>query len=388
MVRKESESMPKAEPITNTYEEPPLPQENLVEYVRLKGINMIALHGSNNGTAEKYANEICEEAEGRNYHCLAIDAEELFADDLPRLSEFDNLFVVFLMATYDGKPPSNVKKMYDWLHEESNFVPDLKYAVFGVGDKSYGNNFNSVAKYFDERLEALGGKRLASIGLGDHSSKDSISSTQEDFKDWRKKLWNEVNQVVCAVPSSKCDDARRACWVDCKKRPLVDRINEEKATILIVYASESKKAKSFSEDLKKNASKHGFNSLSIPAAELKLEDIAKLSQVANLVLLLCMPTNCDGKPYTNTGKFFDWIQEGKVGLDGLRYSIFGLGNTKHEDFNGVSKQLNEKMVTLGGNRVYDLGLGNDDDTDGVPSMKEDFEKWSDGLWTAIKQSCD
>ena len=54
---------------------------------------------------------------------------------------------------------------------------------------------------------------------------------------------------------------------------------------------------------------------------MNLDDIPKLSEIKNLVVLLCMPTNNDGKPSSNTEKFFDWIQEGKSGLDGLKYAV-------------------------------------------------------------------
>lgn len=388
MGRKASESMPKAEPITER-EEIPLPQENLVEYVKLKGINMIAVHASNNGTAEKYASALCDEAESHQYNCISVDADEIFADDLPRLSEFDNIFIVFLVATYEGKPSLNARKMYDWLSQDANIVPSLKYAVFGLGDTSYGAEFNSTAKTFDARLEALGGKRLLLPGMGDRNPKESNTRINDDFKDWRNKLWIAADEHICAISCSQCNSECCSCGDECKKRSLIDRIKESKATILVIYGSNSEKAKSFSHDLKDSALKNGFNSLVISVAELNLDDIPKLSGVKNLVVLLCMSTNSDGKSSCNADKFFDWIQEGKSGLNGLRYAIFGLGSTKHENVNILSKTLDEKMGILGGDCIYELGFGNEDKDDSgeESSLADDFQKWNDGLWTAIKQSC-
>lgn len=382
MGRKDSEKMPEAEPIT-TQLDLSLPNENLVEYVKQKGINMIVVHGSNNGTAEKYASELCKEAEARQYNGLTVDAEELFADDLPRLSEFDNMFIVFLMSTYDGKPSLNARKMYEWLNQETNIVPGLKYAVYGLGDMSYATQFNSIAKQFDERLESLGGKRLLSLGLGDQSS-----CMDDDFKDWRNKLWNAANKTICPVECSQRNTEGYSFGTKCQKRSLIDRLKESKATILVINVSKSDQTKSFSCALKCSALKNGFNSLVVSAAEINLDDMPKLCEIKNLVVLLCMPINCDGKPSCDTKKFYDWIHEGKGSLDGVRYAIFGVGSSKSDDsIVNKSKQLNEKLGILGGNCIYELGFGKEEDSSGESSIADDFRKWNDGLWTAIKQSC-
>lgn len=342
---------------------------------------MLAVHGSNNGLAEKYANELCKDAESRQFSCLSVDSEELFADDLPRLSEFTNMFVVFLMSTYDGKPSINSKKLYDWIQEDSSITPGLRFAVFGIGNKSYGDDFNTVAKNFDKRLEALGGNKLTSLGLGDTSSNASQNvSDQGDYKEWRSTLWTEVKKVICPTG---CDPIKP----ESKEVSLMDRVNEKKATVLVIYGSGSNKAKLFSENLIINATNNGFSSISICASDLNLDDIPKLGAVENMLLVLCMPTKSTGETLGNADNFLDWIEDGKSGFDGLKYTIFALGSANDEDMDEVSKKLNEKMATLGGNRVYDLGVCKKEDSDDLSSIPEDFKKWNDGLWTAVKQSC-
>lgn len=376
--------MPKAEPIVaNNDDQFPSPNENLVEHIRLKNINMLAVHGSNNGMAEKYANELCKDAETRQFKCLSVDSEELFADDLPRLSEFGNMFVVFLMSTYDGEPSTNSKKLFDWVQQDSNVTPGLKFAVFGIGDKSYGEKFNTVAKSFDERLEVLGGKKLTTLGLGDTSSNapDDISD-HTDYKEWRNVLWDEVKKVICPTGSMKCDPVNPGC----NETSLIDRIHEKKATVLVIYGSGSKKAKIFSELLIINATNHRFSSISICASDLKLDDIPKLSEVENMVLVFCMPTkSTEEGTSSNAGNFLDWIKEGKSGFGDLKYTICALRSTEDEDMNEASKRINEKLENIGGSCVYDLGVCKENDSEDSSKVPEDFKKWNDGLWTAVKQ---
>lgn len=386
MVRKESESMPKAEPITTTanQDEEPSPSQNLVEYIRLNGISMLAVHGSNSGTAEKYANELCKDAEDRKFDCLSVNSEDLFADDLPRLSEFDNMFVVFFMSTYDGNPSTNSKKLYDWIQQDSNITPGLRFAVYGVGDKTYSENFNTIAKNFDERLEILGGKKLTCVGLGDTSEKDSDVSKNQDYSEWRISLWNEVDKIICPIDCSKFDTKTDSCRSECDKITLVDRINEKKATVLIICGCESDVGENYSKELENKASNSGFSTISISAEELTLDDIPKLSAIENLVLVLCISAESTGKTASIAEKFLDRVEEGKSGLDGLKYAIFALGDKNDDD---MIKKLNTKLESLGGKRVYELGIGCENESkDDSSRLPEDFTKWNDGLWTAVKQS--
>ncbi len=40
--------------------------------------------------------------------------------------------------------------------------------------------------------------------------------------------------------------------------------------------------------------------------------------------------------------------------------VFGLGNKTYEHFNATGKYTDKRLAELGGNRVFDLGLGDDD----------------------------
>ena len=49
-------------------------------------------------------------------------------------------------------------------------------------------------------------------------------------------------------------------------------------------------------------------------------------------------------------------------LTGLPFSeqVFGLGNKTYEHFNAMGKYVDKRLQELGANRIFELGLGDDD----------------------------
>ena len=61
------------------------------------------------------------------------------------------------------------------MQNNSNNLNGLAFSVFGLGNKTY-EHYNVMGKFFDKRLEELGGKRLTALGLGDDDG-----NIEEDF---------------------------------------------------------------------------------------------------------------------------------------------------------------------------------------------------------------
>ena len=45
---------------------------------------------------------------------------------------------------------------------------------------------------------------------------------------------------------------------------------------------------------------------------------------------------------------------------GLLFQVFALGNKTYEHYNAMGKYVDRRLEELGGVRVYELGLGDDD----------------------------
>jgi sulfite reductase (NADPH) flavoprotein alpha-component len=112
--------------------------------------------GSQSGTSEQLAKRISKEALKNGFN---VELHELNAIGLDQLS----LHCRFLIVTStwgDGEPPDNAVEFWKTLSADS--VPrldKLSYSILALGDRNY-SDFCGAGKKFDERLAALGAKRV------------------------------------------------------------------------------------------------------------------------------------------------------------------------------------------------------------------------------------
>lgn len=105
----------------------------------------------------------------------------------------ENNLLIFIISTYfDGKPPTNGQNFYNEIYDiyidhriEKNF--NFNFAVFGLGSKAYGSDFNIVARNLETWLSSIGGKRILKLGLG-----DEYSNMEDYFNNWSLKLINTI----------------------------------------------------------------------------------------------------------------------------------------------------------------------------------------------------
>ena len=93
------------------------------------------------------------------------------------------------MATYgEGDPTDNAQDFHEWLKSTDADLQGLRFAVrvknrlysdfhiflllqvFGLGNKTY-EHYNSMARFFDKRMEELGAERVFERGEGDDDAK-------------------------------------------------------------------------------------------------------------------------------------------------------------------------------------------------------------------------
>lgn len=122
---------------------------------------------------------------------------------MAKLNEIDNAVAVFCLATYgEGDPTDNAQEFWDMLHshdEEEGADYDLgglKFAVFGLGNKTY-EHYNTVGTYVDQSLAKYGGSRLLELGLGDDDA-----NLEEDFLNWNESFWSTTCDLLEIDPES------------------------------------------------------------------------------------------------------------------------------------------------------------------------------------------
>lgn len=96
----------------------------------------------------------------------------------------------------DGGPPENGAFLVNWLAESAEdfrvgalVLKECKFAVFGVGSRSYGETYNAVARGISEKLRKLGASELVELGEGDVDEGDLDAV----FDQWSKKMVGVLN---------------------------------------------------------------------------------------------------------------------------------------------------------------------------------------------------
>jgi sulfite reductase alpha subunit-like flavoprotein len=77
------------------------------------------------------------------------------------LNELSNpgMLIIITSTTGSGDPPTNARKMFQYLSEVKPDLSSRQFAVFALGD-SYHPNFAQCGKDFDRMFEELGGMRI------------------------------------------------------------------------------------------------------------------------------------------------------------------------------------------------------------------------------------
>ncbi|GAA0359351.1 assimilatory sulfite reductase (NADPH) flavoprotein subunit [Bowmanella denitrificans] len=115
------------------------------------------LYGSQTGNAKGVASEYKAMAEA-----AGLTVELLNMADYKSKRLKDETHLVIVVSTHgEGEAPDDAAELHEFLaSKKAPKLPQLKYAVLGLGDSSY-EFFCQTAKDFDQRLAALGASRLA-----------------------------------------------------------------------------------------------------------------------------------------------------------------------------------------------------------------------------------
>jgi len=151
---------------------------------------------------------------------------------------------------------------------------------------------------------------------------------------------------------------------------------EAVATIKIFFGSQTGTAEDFSHKLANEAKRYKFHAEVIDMEEYDPEDLATED-----VVMFVIATYGEGEPTDNSREFYEWlINDSRPSdlLPKLKYTVFGLGNKTYEQYNLMGKKFDQRMEQMGAQRIFRLGLGDDD-----ASLEEDFAAWKKELWPAL-----
>ncbi|KAM6155844.1 S-adenosyl-L-methionine-dependent tRNA 4-demethylwyosine synthase TYW1-like [Rhynchocyon petersi] len=198
----------------------------------------------------------------------------------------------------------------------------------------------------------------------------------------KDKKWQEKS-----VPEVPWDLMTHGLLSHHKTDPFVSEVK-------IFYGSQTGTAKGFAAILAE-----AVNSLGLPVTVINLEDFDPddhlVEEVAcPSVCIFLLATYTDGQPPESASWFCKWLEEaatdfrfGRTYLKGLRYAVFGLGNSAYAShFNKVSKNVDKWLWQLGARRVLARGVG---DCNVVSSrhgsIEADFSVWRAQLLARLQE---
>jgi len=163
----------------------------------------------------------------------------------------------------------------------------------------------------------------------------------------------------------------------------MDKMKHLNRRMVVFYGSQTGTGEEFAGRLAKEGLKYGFRGVVADPEECEVEDLTELSSLENdlegpVLAVFCVATYGEGDPTDNAQALYDWLQEGNGDVKGLRYAVFGLGNSTYEHFNAMGKVVDKKLSDMNGKRVHPLGLGDDD-----INIEDDFIQWKEGFWSSV-----
>ncbi len=151
------------------------------------------VYGSQTGNARREAEKLAAEAEasGLNVRLLRADAYP------QRELASERLLYVVISTQGEGDPPDDAIGLVEFLAgKRAPKLPELKFAVLGLGDSSYAD-FCGISRKLDARLAELGASRLFAVGEADLDI-DSIAQP------WREQALGHARSLLktAAAPSA------------------------------------------------------------------------------------------------------------------------------------------------------------------------------------------
>lgn len=200
------------------------------------------IYGTQSGTARRFCFKLANKAKQVNLKHEVISIENYDPEDNLHLDALSGRFCIFCISTYtDGEPSDDARWFCKWLTEGAHdfrvgksMLKGLKYAVFGLGNSLYEDNYNVVAKTVDRCLHKLGATRCYPLGEGDANVAREAEGTQEsDFETWACAVLDVVSEIEkCGVKGVVKKGSTAECSkeenCECKQdEELVESTSEE-----------------------------------------------------------------------------------------------------------------------------------------------------------------
>ena len=175
-------------------------------------------------------------------------------------------------------------------------------------------------------------------------------------------------------------------------------VDESIKKVVIAYGTTTGNSMQFAKMLSDNFSSKEASNITTEVVDLQNveaeERLPVWAKEDNTAFVVIISTHEGGTPPANATWFYKWLDESSKDfriqhsmLKGLKYSVFGLGNSLYTDhYNTVAKHVDKFLFQLSGTRFHSLCLG-DENVAGSKygNMEADFEHWSNSFIQRIRK---
>uniref|UniRef100_A0A673ISE1 NADPH--cytochrome P450 reductase n=1 Tax=Sinocyclocheilus rhinocerous TaxID=307959 RepID=A0A673ISE1_9TELE len=163
-----------------------------------------------------------------------------------------------------------------------------------------------------------------------------------------------------------------------RETSFIGKMKKTGKNIVVFYGSQTGTGEEFANRLAKDAHRYGMKGMAADPEEYDMSELSRLTEIENSIAIFCLATYGEGDPTDNAQDFYDWLQEGDADFSGVKYTVFALGNKTYEHYNAMGKYVDKRLAELGAQRIFDLGMGDDDG-----NLEEDFVSWREQFWPAV-----
>ncbi|KAK8798716.1 hypothetical protein WA158_007800 [Blastocystis sp. Blastoise] len=164
--------------------------------------DILILYGTQGGTSLAAAQQIETQLKENHLKARVKCMEDIQVKELNKEKR-----IILVCCTYgQGDFPKTAKQFWNQLNDKnlsSTFFKNIEYGVFGLGSSAY-KKFNEAGRLLDDRMCALGGKRLLPRAAADETKPGKYSGALEDwFPQYMKSINKEIALYMNITPAYK-----------------------------------------------------------------------------------------------------------------------------------------------------------------------------------------
>ena len=136
------------------------------------------LYGTESGGAELVADDL------RHHLARRADVEVIdMAETTPGEIDTARLHLIVCSTYGDGEVPTSARPFHRALMESEIDLGDLRYAVFGMGDRSYTKTYSRGSELIGESLDSRGAHRIGEYGRHDAGGQSEAALAAREWAD-------------------------------------------------------------------------------------------------------------------------------------------------------------------------------------------------------------